>query len=79
MGLGLPSDNNFQPIASFVSSAMLGNEKVVGVTFLGYGEKHVTCLWEYIYLDYLDSSKQLATMQGRRQGWKDGRIQVVVH
>ena len=37
MGLGLPSDNNFQPITSFVSIAMLGNEIVVGV--LGYGLK----------------------------------------
>ena len=43
VGLGLPSDNNFQPITSFVSIAMLGNEIVVGVTFLGYGGKHVTC------------------------------------
>ena len=59
---------------------MLGNEIVVGVTFLGYGGKHVTCyFWAYIHLDYLDPSKQLATMQGRRQGWSDGRVQVVVH
>ena len=36
LGLGLPSDNNFQPIASFVSLEMLGNEIVVGVTLLGY-------------------------------------------
>ena len=35
-GLGLPSVNIFQPITSFVSIAMLGNEIVVGVTFLGY-------------------------------------------
>ena len=44
LGLGLPSDNNFQPITSFVSLALLGNEEiVVGVTLLGYGGKHVTC------------------------------------
>ena len=42
-GLGLPSDNNFQPITSFVSLELLGNEIVVGVTLLGYGRKHVTC------------------------------------
>ena len=42
VGLGLPSDNNFQPVTSFVSIAMLGNDIVVGVTFLGYGGKRVT-------------------------------------
>ena len=47
LGLGLPSDNNFQPTTSFVSQALLGNEIVGGVTLLGYGGKHVTCcLWE---------------------------------
>ena len=46
--LGLTSDNHFQPITRFVSIAMLGNEIVVGVTFHGYGGKHVTCcLWEW--------------------------------
>ena len=48
VGLGLPSDN-FQPIASFVSIAMLGNEILVGVTFLRYGGKRVTCLREYVF------------------------------
>ena len=43
VGAGPPSDNKFQPIASFVSIAMLGNENVVGLTFLSYGRKHVTC------------------------------------
>ena len=43
VGLGLPSDNNFQPITSFVSIAMLGKEIVVGVTFLRYSGKHMTC------------------------------------
>ena len=48
LGLGLPSDNNFQPISSFVSLALLSNEIVVGVTLLGYGGKYVTCcLREY--------------------------------
>ena len=37
VGLGLPSDNNFQPTTSFVSLAMLGTKIVVGVTFLRYG------------------------------------------
>ena len=41
--VGLFSDNNFQPIASFVSIAMLGNEITVGSTFLGYSGNHVTC------------------------------------
>ena len=41
-GLGLPSDNNFQPITSFVSLALLGNKIMVGVTLLGYGRKQVT-------------------------------------
>ena len=46
-GLDLLSDNNFQPITSFVSIDLLGNEIVVGVTLLGYSGKHVTCcLWE---------------------------------
>ena len=44
VGVGLPSDNNFQPITSFVSIAMLGNVIVVDVTFLGYGGKCVTRL-----------------------------------
>ena len=43
LGLGLLSDNNFQPIICFVSLELLGNEIVVGVTLLGYGAKHVTC------------------------------------
>ena len=43
VGLGLPSDNNFQPITSLVSIAILGNEIVVGVTFLRNDGKHVTC------------------------------------
>ena len=30
LGLGLPNDNNFQPITSFVSLALLGKEIVVG-------------------------------------------------
>ena len=48
LGLGLPSDNNFQPITSLVSLAMLGNKIVVSVTLLGYGGKHATCcLWEW--------------------------------
>ena len=43
VGLGLPSDNNFQPITRFVSIALLGNEIIVDVTLHGYGEKHGTC------------------------------------
>ena len=43
LGLGLLSDNNFQPITSFDSLALLGNEIVVSVSLLGYGGKHVTC------------------------------------
>ena len=43
VGLGLLIDNNFQPIISFVPKAMLDIEIVVGVTFLGYGEKFMTC------------------------------------
>ena len=50
VGLGLPSDNNFQPITRFVSTEMLGNEIVVGVTLHGYGGKHVTCFNFYIKL-----------------------------
>ena len=46
VGAGLLSDN-FQPISSFVSIAMLGNKIVVGLTFFSYGWKHVTCcFWE---------------------------------
>ena len=44
VGAGPLSDDNFQPIASFVSIAMLGNQIVVGLTFLSYGGKHMTCL-----------------------------------
>ena len=43
LGLGLHSDDNFQPISSFASLEMLGNEIVVDVTLLEYGRKHVTC------------------------------------
>ena len=43
VGLGLPSDNNFQLITRFVSIALLGNKIVVSVTLHGYGGKHVTC------------------------------------
>ena len=35
LGLGLPKDNNFQSITSFVSLALLGNEIVVSVTLFG--------------------------------------------
>ena len=38
------SDNNFQPSTSFVSLAILGNEIVVGLTFLCYGGNHMTLL-----------------------------------
>ena len=41
-----PDVMGFQPITSFVSIAMLGIELVVGVTFRGYGGKHVTCCLE---------------------------------
>ena len=34
--VGLPSDNDFHLITSFVSIAVLGNEISVGVTFLRY-------------------------------------------
>ena len=50
LGLGLPSDNNFQPITSFVSLALLGNKIVVGVTLLGYGGKPVTCCFREWHL-----------------------------
>ena len=44
VGAGQLGDNNFQPIASFVSIAVLGNEIVVGLTFLiSYRKKRVTC------------------------------------
>ena len=46
VGVGLRSDNKFQPITSLVSIAMLGNEIVVGVTFLRYGGKHMTFVVE---------------------------------
>ena len=43
LGVGPISDNNFQPIDSFVSLAMLGDEIVVRLTSLTHGWNHVTC------------------------------------
>ena len=57
MGLGLPSDNNFQPITRFVSVAMLGNEIVVGVTLHGYGGKHCD-LFQFLYIKLLKQSAE---------------------
>ena len=53
VGLGLPNDNNFQPITRFVSIALLGNEIIVSVILHGYGGKHETCcLWEWRHYLY---------------------------
>ena len=60
VGVGLSSDNNFQPITSFVSNAtaLLCNEILLGVTFLRYDGKHVTCcLLEYIYPGFLKPTR----------------------
>ena len=48
LGLGLPNDNNFQPVTSFVSLALLWQRDSGRCNLLGYGRKHVTCcLWEW--------------------------------
>ena len=52
LGLGLPSDNNFQPITSFVSLALLWQRDSGRCNLLGYGRKHVTCCLRELFLGY---------------------------
>ena len=63
LGFGLPSDNNFQPITSFASIALLGNEIVVGVTLLGYGGKHDDLLSLRINCSKTDEKKKIFSLQ----------------